>query len=163
VLCVCHMWQLCDMPHLQLHKHMTCGAPHCPMVHPQQTFNLGPKYLHACNPHAGISEYVRQGISQGVRGWSYMFEKLNKNDWVNGVKSTPHANMHTSTHVHVTQLHHPYLPWVVAYHFAISHMLGPCCFGSFPRACGHDACIMCCTIVYTCITPHTHKLGPTYT
>ena len=72
-----------------LHTCVTRGAPPCPMFQPPHTPNLGPKYLHACNPHQGISEYVWQGISQGVRGWSYMFEKLNKKVCSNGVKSTP--------------------------------------------------------------------------
>ena len=45
---------------------VTCPTYHCthlqhvvhqlaPMHHPSQPPNLGPKYMHACNPHQGIS------------------------------------------------------------------------------------------------------------
>ena len=127
-----------------LHTCVPCGAPPRPMFQPPQTPNLGPEYLHACNPHQGISEYVWQGISQGVRGWSYMFEKLNKKVCSNGVKSTSHANLHASTHVHATQLQHPYLPGAFAYQFVDSSSPLPCFWGCFPRACEQDSCTPCC-------------------
>ena len=55
-----------------------------------QTPHFMPKALHICTPHQGTWKYNRQGISQGARGWSYLWHWLKNFGCVNGVNTGAH-------------------------------------------------------------------------
>jgi hypothetical protein len=132
-----------------LHTCVTLGAPSCTMFHPSQTPNFGPKYLQPWTPNQKVWKYFRQGISQGVRGWSYLCEKLKKLHWSNGVKSPTHA---ISTCCHTCHIYPTAAPISASNHCTIECRLLCTLLGVGTLSYTNHTCIVSCQpICYACI------------